>query len=609
MEKLGFALSSHPDIFAPDEGGAKKRGAAGRTKRTEGVPAEGKGWKLLMARERLYDIYKDAAENRENKKSQRDLHDLKFTSDIMIQLGGLDYTTKQKEASLRSWAKYKVSLAKMLNNYNHLYSKFYRDLQMNVNRMNKSSNLEYSSPNQLIGNMRTTMMSMKSFIGMLQPMAKVMQRMNEINLNIIKLGHEVGPEGANKVFSDLSEKIQAYPDLSTGYTNIGRTDARPTDELMVGKFYQDWTRDCLSEGVDMLRYSTQNMERQGQKLKNLAALNKSANAFKAGRKESLGKRDAATGKQVGFQGRDYRSFSLPTSFGGGNIGGKQMSSVSYHKTAGSSGGAAFSTSSHLTSSGGPGAIRGESAVAGSGAPTGGLGGGAALLAGAAALAGGTGAGTLAGAGGGAGAAGGAGAHAGGGADAATITGGAGAAGLTGDAAGKHGAGDAGGTHASGAAGRETGGRRTAEGRSGAGAIWAAKREAAARQEAASRREADSRRETADRHEAGDRHEDDVREKGEEAGREDLHEKKGAEFMGSEMQIDTKILQELGDDLDGMPGWRGLEMDVQDIMKNEVLSDPYLLQSDSITQMALGKDIEGLDGSFGMAAQIQGDIFR
>ncbi len=104
--------------------------------------------------------------------------------------------------------------------------------------------------------------------------------MNEVNGTIMKLGREIGPEGAHRVFQDLSVKIQSYDDLPVSLSSVGRTAEKPQDELMVGKFYQDWTVQCLQQGVETLRYAANSMEKHNKKLKNLSLMSKAAQEVK-----------------------------------------------------------------------------------------------------------------------------------------------------------------------------------------------------------------------------------------------------------------------------------------------------------------------------------------
>jgi hypothetical protein len=287
MEKLSTIFASFPEVrHTADDREKKNRGLSSR--RTEAPSKEKGSWSMLLARDQLYGIYRDTAERPEKKEEpskDQDLHSLKQKSEVLLDLGSLDYKTKRKEEELRSWAHYKIGLTKMLHTYNILYSKFYRDLTKDVLSMNKASNLTFSSPKQLMDSMGSVQMSMKSFVELLQPMAHVANRMNEVNMNIMKIGKDVGSEGANKVFTELSEKIQSYPDVAAPAAQVGRTSDKPTDELMVGKFYQDWTIDSLHNGVSTLQYAMDNMKRHTQKLKNLALVSKTANATKAQGKE------------------------------------------------------------------------------------------------------------------------------------------------------------------------------------------------------------------------------------------------------------------------------------------------------------------------------------
>jgi hypothetical protein len=295
MEKLSMHLSSFPEVqLATRE--RERRNRVPSEFRSDTPPKEKGPWNMLLARDQLYGIYRDTAEKqeqpekregqvREGQIRQDDLHALKQKSQVLLDIGSLDYTTKRKEEELSSWAHYKIGLTKMLHTYNILYSKFYRDLTKDVLAMNKASNLTFSSPKQLMDSMGGVMSSMKSFVGMLQPMAQVAGRMNEVNMNIMKIGKEVGSEGAHGVFAELSEKIQGYPDVASPATEVGRAGGKPNDELMVGKFYQDWTIDSLHNGVETLQYAMQNVQRNAQKLKNLALISKTANSSKSRGKE------------------------------------------------------------------------------------------------------------------------------------------------------------------------------------------------------------------------------------------------------------------------------------------------------------------------------------
>jgi len=343
MEKLGTLLSFFPELAKTADDGVRSRFIESR-RGSDDREKSRSGWNLLQARDRLFGILNETAHGRNGaeKASERqgrkeaarpaegagpsgDLHSLKARSEVILDLGNLDYNTKRSEDSLQSWAHYKIGLTKMLHSYDSMYSKYYRDLIRDVQVMNKSSNLAYSSPNQLMDSVRGVMASMKSMVGMLQPMAQVMTRMNEVNLNIVKIGHEIGPEGAGRVFSELSEKIQSYPDIaSESLPQVGRSDERPCDELMAGKYYQDWSVECMRQGLDALRYATDNMERHTQKLKDLAAMSRISNAIRGRKKE------------------DDKSFHLPSGLAkSGDDGGQSQkriydeveSSISYFREA------------------------------------------------------------------------------------------------------------------------------------------------------------------------------------------------------------------------------------------------------------------------------------
>ncbi|MDQ7823798.1 MAG: hypothetical protein RDV48_13450 [Candidatus Eremiobacteraeota bacterium] len=296
MEKLtaSFALGAAHENLSKEQ--RKAPGLAPR----EGSARRGrKDWNLLVTNERLYTLFSDTSLSGSNEKKSADgadLHRLKQKSQVMLDLGTLEYSTARKEESLRSWAHYKIGLAKVLHNYNNLYAKFYRDLAKEIQSMNKASNLVYSSPQDLINSMRSVMGSMRSFMGMLGPMAQVTRRMNECNQEIMKLGQEVGPEGAHKVFNELSEKIQSYPDLPQGQSPVGRSEERPNDELMVGKFYQDWTIQSLRQGIDLMQSASQSIDKHAGKLRSYASLSRSANSMKTDGR------------------RDTMSFSLPATF-------------------------------------------------------------------------------------------------------------------------------------------------------------------------------------------------------------------------------------------------------------------------------------------------------
>ncbi|MHC9542539.1 MAG: hypothetical protein AB9903_23775 [Vulcanimicrobiota bacterium] len=315
MDKISTLASFFPELTRTDDDGVRSRFI--ENKKDSSEPGKSRrGWNMLQARDRLFGILNETAQVKDGAEKtgalqkdrevprQRgvtvkadDLHSLKMKSEVIIDLGNLEYNTKQKEDSLQSCAHYKIGLTKILHNYDTLYSKYYRDLMNDVQVMNKSSNLAYSSPKQLMDSVRGVMNSMKSMVSMLQPMAQVMLRMNEINMNILKIGHEIGPEGSNKVFKELSEKVQSYPDIPTeSLPQVGMTSDRPYDELMVGKYYQDWSTECMRQGLDTLRYATDTMEKHTQKLKDLAAMSKISNAIKVRKKE------------------DDKTFHLPSGF-------------------------------------------------------------------------------------------------------------------------------------------------------------------------------------------------------------------------------------------------------------------------------------------------------
>jgi hypothetical protein len=295
MDKMSTVFSSFSDITWSSEK-HEKRGAASADSRGEERRGVKTGWNMLLTRDQLFDIYSGTAKTPEKEKEKSDILSLHAKSQALLDLGNLEYSTKKKEEALGSWAHYKIGLTKMLHNYNIIYSKFYRDLTKDVQEMNRASNLSHSSPKNLMDSVHGVMGSMRSFISMLQPMAQVMGKMNEVNLTIMTLGRELGPEGANRVFGELSAKIQSYDNLPGSTSSVGRTSEKANDELMVGKFYQDWTAQSLQQGVETLKYATDSMDRHCKKLKNLGMMGKEAQAVKTKRKE------------------DDHSFSLPTTF-------------------------------------------------------------------------------------------------------------------------------------------------------------------------------------------------------------------------------------------------------------------------------------------------------
>ena len=296
MEKLNTAVLEYPRMFQHNEDLLKKvhpdRPARGR------VSADKRH--LFTARDRLFSLFENTADGRTGKtdstgETGASAELVNKKARVMLDLGDLGYKVSRKEEELGSWAHYKIGIAKMLHTYDSLYSRTYRDLMKDVLAMNKASNLVYSSPKNLMDSMRGVMASMKSFVGMLQPMSQVMGRMNEINQNIVKIGHEIGPEGANKVFRELREKIESYPDLAGSVSQIGRSGDRPDEELNVGRFYQDWTADCLLQGVQTLQYAGSLVEKHVKKLKTLALLSRTA-------------------REVNERKKEPRSFNLPSSF-------------------------------------------------------------------------------------------------------------------------------------------------------------------------------------------------------------------------------------------------------------------------------------------------------
>lgn len=293
MEKLTAAVLEYPRIAHHSEDLLKK--VFPRRKAGVGPGCDRK--RLFLTRDRLFSALESTADGstKSTAATAQNAELLDRKSRAILDLGSLGYQVERKEEELRSWAHYKIGLTKLLHNYDNLYSKFYRDLMKDVMSMNKASNLVYSSPKNLMDSMRTVMSAMKGFVGMLQPMAQVMGRMNEINLNIVKLGHEVGPEGANKIFRTLYETIQSYPDVAGGVGQIGRSSENPSDELMVGKFYTDWTAECLAQGVEALQYAGSLVQKHTRKLRTLALLSKTANTVKQ-------------------QKKDPKSFTLPRTF-------------------------------------------------------------------------------------------------------------------------------------------------------------------------------------------------------------------------------------------------------------------------------------------------------
>lgn len=315
MDRVRAFTSFFPDLVMADDESLRSRLIKNKKESNKEKKLRS-GWNMLQTRDRLFGILNATAQAKDGVektgalqydreapcqkgavKKADDLHSLKMKSEVVLDLGNLQYDAKQKESSLQSCAHYKIGLTKILHNYDTLYSKYYRDLMKDLQAMNKSSNMAYSSPKQLMDSVRGVMNSMKSMVGMLQPMAQVMLRMNEINVNIIKIGHEIGPDGANRIFSELSEKVQSYPDImSESLPQVGRNSARPYDELMVGKYYQDWSSECMSQGIDALRYAADTVEKHTQKLKDLAAMSRISNAIKVRRKE------------------DDKTFHLPSGF-------------------------------------------------------------------------------------------------------------------------------------------------------------------------------------------------------------------------------------------------------------------------------------------------------
>lgn len=298
MEKIGNVMATLPDIIKTDGDSRKKRPEISRQKdRNQQKVSENRN--VFLARDQLYILFNQTINSDESEESvpgNESVEKLKKKSDVLLDLGTLDDTANKKEDSLRYWAHYKIGLAKTLHNYDVLYSKFYRDLMKDILAMNKAANLAFSSPKQLMDSMKCVMSSMKLFIDILQPMAKVMGKMNEVNMNIMKLGKEIGPDGAGRVFTDLSDKIKEYHDLPQDIRKIGRNSDKPEEELMTGKFYQDWSGQCLMQGIETLQYAKSSIEKNSRKLKDLSSINNTANTIKM------------------RKGNDKRTFSLPATF-------------------------------------------------------------------------------------------------------------------------------------------------------------------------------------------------------------------------------------------------------------------------------------------------------
>ncbi|MEW6281597.1 MAG: hypothetical protein AB1758_23505, partial [Candidatus Eremiobacterota bacterium] len=145
----------------------------------------------------------------------------------------------------------KADRGKSMHRLNIQLQKSYKDMVKAIRDLSKASNVSKGGPEYLMASMHRMLIATRSYISVLRPMVPLMQDMNQANQQLVRsagveraaLGTALGQKGFGLTDPETTVSLE---DALGDTTNQLRMD------LQEGKFFFNWTRESLADGLALV---------------------------------------------------------------------------------------------------------------------------------------------------------------------------------------------------------------------------------------------------------------------------------------------------------------------------------------------------------------------
>lgn len=155
----------------------------------------------------------------------------------------------------------KLSKGKDMHKLNVRMQKSFKDMLGGIRDLRIASQMKRTGPDYLVISMNRMLVASEGYMGLMRPLAPLMLETNVLNRSLssslqaerteLNTAARLGADGIEELPEELSQRgmlLQAQD--STGEVREG---------MEVGKFYFDWTRESLSEGISLVSEAVSTM--------------------------------------------------------------------------------------------------------------------------------------------------------------------------------------------------------------------------------------------------------------------------------------------------------------------------------------------------------------